>query len=216
MNLRRKFNESDLQRIKDAVENAESKISGEIVPVFVERSGVYAIASYRAAIVFAILAFILIIIGNRYTSKFAISDPLVLFVVVMSIGFLGGIVAHFSDTIKRWLLTQLHFDKATRLKAESYFLQEEVFNTRQRTGIMIFVSFFEQEVIVMADKGISQMVEQKEWDKMVQTLIEKIKSGKTLEGLEGCIKRCGEILLEKGFYVSQEDTNELKDDLRFE
>lgn len=216
MNLRRKFSESDLQRIKDAVKEAESKISGEIVPVIVERSGVYAIASHRAALASATLAFVLFIIADRYVPQFAIHDPLILFVSVATIGFLGGLLAHFNDSIKRLLLTQLHLDKATRLKAESYFLQEEVFSTRQRTGIMIFVSFFEYEVIVMADKGISKVVEQKEWDKMVLVLIDKIKSGKALEGLESCIKRCGEILFEKGFLISPEDENELRDDLRVE
>ena len=45
-------------------------------------------------------------------------------------------------------------DHTTRQRAENAFLEEEVFNTTQRTGIMIFISFFEHEVIVMADRGI--------------------------------------------------------------
>ena len=107
-------------------------------------------------------------------------------------------------------------DRATYQRAETSFLQEQVFNTRQRTGIMIFVSFFEHEVIVMADKGISSVVDQKEWDKMVKNLTEHIRDNKVVEGLEIAIKRCGEILLEKGFHKSADDENELRDDLRVE
>jgi putative membrane protein len=81
---------------------------------------------------------------------------------------------------------------------------------------MIFISFFEREVIVMADRGISKVVEQKEWDKIVQGIIENIKKGKVIEGIESAILRCGEILLEKGFVKTADDVNELRDDLRVE
>ena len=47
MNLKKKFSEADLERIKSAVRAAEEKISGEIVPVIVERSGNYTIANYK-------------------------------------------------------------------------------------------------------------------------------------------------------------------------
>jgi putative membrane protein len=57
MNIKKRFNDSDLQRIKDAVKLAEDKISGEIVPVIVERSGRYLIANYKGSIIGASLAF---------------------------------------------------------------------------------------------------------------------------------------------------------------
>jgi putative membrane protein len=95
-------------------------------------------------------------------------------------------------------------------------LEEEVFATRHRTGIMIFVSFFEREVIVMADRGISKVVDQKEWDKMVRGITANIKMGKITEGIEAAILRSGEILLEKGFIKTTDDVNELRDDLRME
>jgi putative membrane protein len=114
------------------------------------------------------------------------------------------------------LVNQSLFDIATRQRAETAFLQEEVFNTRHRTGIMIFISFFEHEVIVMSDRGISKVVDQKQWDKIVADLIVHIRGGKLVEGLEGAIKRCGEILLEKGFHKTDDDVNELRDDLRID
>ena len=40
--------------------------------------------------------------------------------------------------------------------------------------------------------------------------------GKITDGIVLAIKRCGEILLEKGFVISPDDVNELKDHLRLE
>jgi putative membrane protein len=114
------------------------------------------------------------------------------------------------------MLSQSHLDQATRKRAENAFLEEEVFNTRHRTGIMIFISFFEHEVIVMADRGISKVVDQKEWDKIVAVIIQNIRIGKVADGIVLAIQRCGELLLERGFVQTPDDVNELRDDLRIE
>jgi putative membrane protein len=219
MSIQKRFTPQDLDRIKDAVKQAEDKISGEIVPVFVEKSGYYNIANYRAAFGMAALAFLAIIIIDRYIPTLelhALYDPVLIFLIVILAGIFGALVSHFIDPIKRWMLNQTHLDQATKKRAENAFLEEEVFATRHRTGIMIFISFFEREVIVMADRGISKVVEQKEWDNIVKVIIEKIRTDKVAEGLESAIKRCGEILLEKGFLKTVDDVNELRDDLRME
>jgi putative membrane protein len=216
MSIQKRFKPEELERIKAAVKQAESKISGEIVPVFVEKSGHYTIANYRAGVLGATAVFFLIILFDRYVPSLAVYDPMLIFVLVMLGGMIGALKANFIPFVKRMMLSQAYMDQSTRKRAESAFLQEEVFNTRLRTGIMIFISFFEHEVIVMADKGISKDVEQKEWDAVVRTIIENVKKGKVTDGIEKAILRCGEILLDKGFVISPDDVNELKDDLRME
>lgn len=217
MSLKNRFEDSELERIKAAVKKAEEKISGEIVPVFVERSGFYTIANYRGGILFGGITFLVIILFDRYAPpQNAIYDPMLMFLLVASIGLIGGFLTHSFPPLKRLMLTREHMDQATHKRAETAFLEEDVFNTRQRTGIMIFVSFFEHEVIVLADKGISKVVDQKEWDAMVQGIIEKIRMGQVTEGIEAAILRCGEILHEHGFLKEADDINELGDDLRTE
>lgn len=216
MSIQERFSSEELERIKKAVHDAESKISGEIVPVFVEKSGFYNIAIYRAALLGAAAVFLLIIIFDRYVPSLAVYDPVFIFTFVMIGGFIGALKAYFINPVKRLMLNQNHLDQATRKRAETAFLEEEVFNTRQRTGILIFISFFEHEVIVMADKGISKVVDQKEWDTLVRIIIEHIKKGKITDGIVSAIGRCGDILLEKGFVITPDDVNELGDELRLE
>jgi putative membrane protein len=216
MSLKNRFATEDLERIKSAVRKAEEKISGEIVPVFVERSGYYTIANYRGALIAAAMSFLIIIVIDRYIPDLSLYDPLFIFIAVVLGGLLGAIGTHSIEPLKRVMLSQTHMDQATRKRAENAFLEEEVFNTRHRTGIMIFISFFEREVIVMADRGISKVVDQKEWDKLVRNIIENIRMGKVTEGMEDSIIRCGNILLEKGFIKTPDDINELRDDLRIE
>lgn len=219
MSIQKRFSSQDLERIKAAVRTAEEKISGEIVPVFVEKSGIYTISLYRGFLAFAAVAFLAIILFDRYANYFqdlAVYDPLMIFLWVVMVGMLGALITHYVNPLKRLMMSQTHLDRATRQRAENAFLEEEVFATRHRTGIMIFVSFFEREVIVMADRGISKVVEQKEWDKLVRGITQNIKQGKVTEGIEAAILRSGEILLEKGFIKTKDDVNELRDDLRME
>ncbi|HTF22236.1 MAG TPA: TPM domain-containing protein [Chryseolinea sp.] len=220
MKIREMFSAPDLQRIKDAVAKAEGNISGEIVPVMVERSGRYVSAHYMSAILGASFAFVAMIVFDRYVfsnaSNALFYDPVFIFFVVTAAGFIGGVIPRFSDPLKRLLTGKTHLGVAAQQRAENAFLEEQVFNTRQRTGIMIFISFFEHKVIVMADKGISSVVDKSRWDEIVADLIGHIRQEKVVEGLEKAIARCGSILLEKGFKKSEDDTNELRDDLRLE
>lgn len=216
MALRKKFTDSDLERIKLAVREAEAKISGEIVPVLVSRSGYYLIANYKACLIAVTGTFLLLVFFDRFIPSLAIQDMLIVFLIVALMGVAGAMAPNFSQPLKRMLIARGQLDHATRQRAESAFLEQEVFSTRHRTGIMIFVSFFENEVIVMGDRGISKVVDQKAWDKIVRDLTEKIMHDKVVEGLEAAIKKCGEILLEKGFKRTADDVNELRDDLRIE
>ena len=211
-----RFSEEDQNRIKAAVKQAEEKISGEIVPVFVEQSGFYTLAQYRGALISAVITFAGVILYDRLVPNWGVFDPIYFFSIVVLGGIVGAALPQFIVPLKRFLVGQKHFDRATRAKAENAFLEEEVFATRHRTGIMLFISFFEREVIVMADRGISKVVDQKEWDKIVATVITAINNGKMVDGIEAAIKRCGEILLEKGFNITPDDVNELRDDLRIE
>lgn len=216
MDLRSTFSEADMQQIKAAVHEAESKISGEIVPVIVPRSGYYNIANYKAGIMAASLVFLLIVVFDKFVPAYAIYDPLLIFIIVITGGMFGAVLPNFWDSLRRMLVSQVHMEHATRQRAENAFLKEEVFNTRHRTGIMIFVSFLEHEVIVMADRGISKVVEQKVWDKIVRDLTESIRKRKITEGIITAIKQCGDVLLEKGFRKTSDDVNELRDDLRID
>lgn len=218
MKLKKKFSEDDLLRVKSAVKKAEEKISGEIVPVMIESSGIYPVASYRAGILCSAIVFLFMIILDRFivhdASHALYYDPLFIFIVVLVAGAIGAILTDLFAPVRRLFLSRAAMDASCHDAAESAFLEEEIFNTRHRTGIMIFISFFEREVIVMADRGISKVVEQTEWDQIVADLLHQIRAGKIVDGLEAGIARCGQILLDKGFLKTPDDINELRDDLR--
>jgi len=216
MPLNNRFSPADLQRIQTAVEMAEKKISGEIVPVFVEQSASYRASYYLAALLGATITFGILVFAARYFPLHSITEPALLYLYTILGGALGAAAAKYFRGIRKLLIGKKKLAWAAMRRAESAFLAEEVFETRFRTGILIFVSFFERKIIILADKGINSKVDPGIWEELVQGLSHYFKNKKITDGIISTIEQCGSLLLEKGFIIAPDDVNELKDNLRLD
>ena len=94
-------------------------------------------------------------------------------------------------------------------------MDEEVFDTRERTGILIFVSLFERRVEVVGDSGINARVDPDDWVHVVEDILVGVRKGQMAEGFVKAINRCGALLEEKGVEIREDDSNELSDSVRF-
>jgi putative membrane protein len=208
------FSQSDLDRIAAAVRAAESKTSGEIVPYFIRQSDDYAVARWRGGAAVSALA-ILVTLGVQFGATTWVGLGLLEFSALMvACFFFGMLIARSSPTFKRLMLGHAMMDRCVSQRASSAFLSEEVFRTRARTGILLFVSFFERRVVVLGDSGINAKVVQSEWDGIVHTLIQSVKKRRTVEGLVEAIQACGDLLQKHGVERERDDTDELSNSLR--
>jgi len=214
MSLLRYFTEEELQQIEKTVKKSEKEISGEIVPVFVESCSFYEIAYYRAALLAAFFAFSMLVIFDRYVPSLAIYDPLWYFVTVLLTSLLAVVAVWWIPAFKRMMIGKQLLLRTATDRAKHFFIREEVFNSKARTGIMIFVSFFEHRVIVLADEGINREVDKGTWEGVVQIIVGAIKKEETTYGIIKGILKCAEILKFNEFLVCPDDTNELSDRLR--
>ena len=80
----------------------------------------------------------------------------------------GMALTHFVPSVKRLLAGRTLLRKRVSQRAAEAFIAEEVFDTRERTGILLFVSLFERHVLVVGDSGINTHVKQEEWDDVVR------------------------------------------------
>ena len=101
-------------------------------------------------------------------------------------------------------------------KARDIFLQEQAFDTIERTGVLIYISELEHLVEVLGDQGINEKIEQKDWQGIVSLVIDGIKSNQAAKGIANAVDKCKELLLANGFSARQDNTNELSDDIRIE
>ncbi len=95
--------------------------------------------------------------------------------------------------------------------ARRQFLENNLHHTENELGVLIFVSEAEHYVEIIVDRGISQHVDDSEWQSIVHNLTQKVKNGQTLKGFLDCISSCSD-LLQKVAPVTREK-NELPNHL---
>lgn len=211
------LSDSDLDRIRLAVGEAEQRTSGEIVPYIVEQSGSYEVAVWRGASGAALLTMAVAVLTLQFYAGWGFgwlftSWGMALLVSVA--GVAGAFAAAFIAPLKRLLIGSELMARKVHRRASLAFLEEEVFNTRDRTGILLFVSIFEHRIEVLGDTGISEQVTDDEWIDIVDTVRRGIREDHFADGLVEAVGMCGALLERKGVAVRPDDTDELPDNVR--
>jgi putative membrane protein len=71
------------------------------------------------------------------------------------------------------------------------FLSRGIARTKDRCGILIFVSLAERYARVVADEGIAAKVPQGRWQAAVDALIPHTRDGRIADGFIAAIELCG-------------------------
>jgi len=204
----------DRERIRAAVHEAEKTTSGEIVPYIVAESDPYPEAIWRGGAILG--AAVLGVTALLHDTFIVLSFVTVTQTVLAGFaGFgLGGLLVRWVPALKRLLADEETMERRVAERAAVAFVDEEVFATRDRSGIMIFVSLLEHKVLVMGDAGINARVEQSSWTEIVGMIVGGIRSGALIDGLVSAIQACGALLTRSGLTIRPDDTDELSDSLR--
>jgi putative membrane protein len=218
MQVEEKFNSAELDAIRDAVAQAERRTSGEIVTYLVGRCDSYPEAALRAGVVGGA-------VGAAGSLLLFVFDPLRIgflgdlgFGMVLSLPLLlGAVAASFcalSAPLQRLLLDREDIARRVQQRAEAAFLEQEVFATRERTGVLLFVALFEHRAVVLADSGITRLLPSSAWDGVVQDLCAGLRAGDAAASLCGAIDALAELLEGAGVQRRPDDAEELSNEPR--
>ncbi|MGK9475506.1 TPM domain-containing protein [Melioribacter sp. OK-6-Me] len=102
--------------------------------------------------------------------------------------------------------------KKIRLLAEEEFKKLNMQNTRDRTGILIYLLLPRRMFYILADEGINSKVNQSTWDEIRDIMQSEFMNGKYSDGILKGIELVGKILSEN-FPIKTDDTNELSNQI---
>jgi len=200
------FSEQDKDRIAKAVKAVEANTSGEIAVMVVDRSDDYPEGQILAGITLGGLVALAV-------TDLLWDDSLWFFLpAALTAGLLFGWLTGFVPYIKRLFTPQDRFDVQVRDRALTAFYEKGLYDTRDDTGVLFFISLFEHKVWVLADKGIYEKISQETLQEYATEVAAGIKNGNATDELCREIKRIGEILAEH-FPLKQDDINELSDEV---
>jgi putative membrane protein len=190
------------EAIEAAVRGAERTTSGEIVPVVVARSDSYAHVRMGAAAIAAIALGAVFLALAPGREQWLVPTQLCVFAALSwAFGWPPLLV---------WITPHPLFVERVHRAASLAFHEAGLVETRERTGILIYVSLLERRVEVLADRGVHALVADGTWDGVVERVVAGIRAGRADQGLIDGIRLCGEILA-RSFPARAGDANELPD-----
>ncbi|MCC7261735.1 MAG: TPM domain-containing protein [Candidatus Latescibacteria bacterium] len=203
------FSAEEQERIAAAVKAAEGHTSGEIVPCIVAQADEYEEAVWRGGAIAAFLVFAGFFCLRAFTTTWLPLGLGAMGTGVVLAGGAGMLLVEWLPSLRRLLAGEQLIDRRVTQRALQAFVEEEVFATRERTGILIFVSLMEHEVRVLGDAGINARVDQEEWEGVVRLILQGMRQGRPAQGLTEAIAQCGALLERCGVARRADDTDEL-------
>ncbi|TSA04629.1 MAG: hypothetical protein D4R81_01425 [Nitrospiraceae bacterium] len=206
-----RFSDNDLCKIHDAVQAAEQRTQGEIVPMVVPSSARYIEARYIAGLVTSLWALTALLTLDHGWGQYARHPGWIVLGVVLAYAL--GHWAGFFPFCIRLLASRERMAFKVRRRAELAFYEHGLHKTREGTGILIMASLLERRVQVLADRAINERVPPGTWDDLVREMIQRIKNGRPTEAFCQAIAKCGDLLAQHFPAAPGDNPDELADDL---
>jgi putative membrane protein len=219
---------TELSAIEAAVREAETRTTGEIYCVVAEESSDYGETPLAWAGGVALLAPAILLIAGVHVSipdffstwsaaqvgeaiETSVRNALIGTIVLQGVLFAATALIVTIPSVRRALTPRgLKRDRVRRRAAEQ-FLAKNLHLTRDRTGVLIYVSLGEHMAELIADEGIAQHVEPKVWDQAMAALTEGLKRGQPAAGFAAAVGLCADVLAERFPAREGDNPNELPD-----
>jgi putative membrane protein len=204
--------DADRQRITRCVQEVEKNTSGEIVPFVKSASYQYPAASLRAALAVSALVAAAATAADYFFMPWGTLSLLNLWVypsVFAACFLVVYALTIVAPALKRPFISRAELSEEVEEAAVTAFYRHRLAETRDRTGILLYVSVFERRVVVLADRGINEKVDQETWQQVVDIVLGGIREGRTADALCEGVTRCGELIAAR-FPLRAGDTDELR------
>jgi len=198
--------ENTKRRVEDLVREIEAKSSAEIVITVKPYSGSYRAADVIFGAIVALVGLCIYVYAPvEFTDDLAPPSIALLF-------FAAFTCSARVPAIRRWFTPKKIREACTRAAAREAFVDQNISCTRDRTGILIYVSTFEQRAEVVADIGILRREDDGQPAAGMAKIEKSIAEGGPIEAVEQALGELGEGLAES-LPPRIDDTNELADEV---
>lgn len=100
-------------------------------------------------------------------------------------------------------------------KAVTIFNKLKMYQTRDRNGVLIYISFSNRKLAIIGDEGINNVVPTDFWESTKNELIFSFKRNEFAQGIIDAVNEAGK-QLQQYFPVKSDDKNELSNEITME
>jgi putative membrane protein len=183
--MRHTLNDQERKHLDQRIAKAEKRTGAQIVLAVIERSDSYPELPWKAfalgASIGGFAAVILDMLRPGWTSNFA---ALLAVTGALATGAACALLCVFVPGFGRFFLSAHRAGAEVRQHAQALFLTHELFSTHQRTGVLLLVSKFERQVVILPDTGLHKRLSQDAMQKIIARMGVALVSGQFARALE--------------------------------
>jgi putative membrane protein len=222
--------DADLAAIEAAIRDAEKRTTGEIYCVLAAESSDYSATPVAWAAAIALLAPALLLAGGVHVTapelgplggwtasqvegvgQAAARAALEGTLVLQALLFLATVILVSLRPVRLALTPRGMKRDSVRERARELFISKNLSATRERTGVLIYVSAAEHMAELVADEAIHARVEAAAWDKAMTALTSGLRRGAAAAGFIEAIGLCADLLAANFPAREGDNPNELPD-----
>lgn len=193
--MRHILSDEQRARLDERVAEAEGCAKAQIVLAVIERSDSYVEIPWKAFAMGASIAGLLVFaLGLLPGSSNPNAAALVAVVATLGAGCAPALLAIFVPAFARLFLSAHRAETEVRQYAQSVFLTREIFATGARTGVLLLVSLFERQIVLLPDSGLKDRLTGDAMRDIITRMTPFLAQGEIARALEEGLERLSGIL----------------------
>ncbi len=211
------LSDADHLALKHSIQSLERTVKGELVIVLSPASDTYRFIPtlWAALIALSVPGLFLVwlwLVSSSWSDPASIDTGLIRVYTVQVMIFFGLLLLFQREPVQRLIVPNVVMKQRASRLAREQFLTQRLHHTKDRFGVLIFISHFERHVEILVDKGLSESVDDSYWESTIKTMQPALKRGDTRGACASAIEAVATVLIQ---YASNDDTsvdvNELPD-----
>lgn len=183
----------DKQRIDAAVKAVEARTGAEIATAVVARSDHYPEIPWKAFALGVSLVALTRVLLAVYAPRWGptlLSD----LTAILGGGALLALLAIRIKSVGRLFVQHLRAETEVRQHAEVLMLRHEMFATGERNAVLILVSLFERQVVILPDRGVARSLAPRDLQRVIGAMVPLLRAGGACDALCLGVDEIGKLL----------------------
>ena len=213
------FTKEEKEIIEKAISDAEEQTSAEIVCAVATESGRFdraegiiglAVALFGLWLVNILVPTISSFTGSWHTAQVQLEWQ----AAGVTLGFIiGNLLASYVHWLRRLVVGEREITEEVARAVSYVFSERRLASTRDRGGVLVYVSLFEHRVVIMADEGAKNILGDEGIGSLRDLAVGKLRNGDSLGTFVETIGAIADAL-KTDLPCQDDDENELPNDLR--
>jgi len=177
--------DSDRTLLDKRVAETEKQTGAQVVLASVMRSDSYAEIPWKAFAIGASIASLISICLDLFVLGW-ITETLILFsvAVILATGAIFALLSVLFPGFATLFLSPQRKETECMQYAESLFLSRELFSTEDRRGILLLVSQFERQVVILPDTGVRTLLSSEILEDVISNMSKDLRRNELRKAME--------------------------------